>query len=160
MIFPLFGTKYNMYYGMNQQFERKCPSCGDSVYYTTKSNRNRMAKLAVVCRKCDNKLKSIRYSSTGNPFFGKKHSSNFKSQLSQERKGKHFSRETEFKKGQKSLNKTPPYDIWLKKYGQIIADKKLIELKHKQSINSRGNKNSMYGKPPPIGSGNWVVWMV
>lgn len=51
------------------------------------------------------------------------------------------------------------YSVWLEKYGKEIADQKLEELKKKQSINSSGENNPMYGKPPPNGSGNgWKGW--
>jgi hypothetical protein len=51
------------------------------------------------------------------------------------------------------------YDVWVKKYGKEIADKKMVEYKLKQSINSKGKNNPMYGKPTPQGSGNgWSGW--
>jgi len=48
------------------------------------------------------------------------------------------------------------YSVWIEKYGKEIADNKLIEYKKKQSLNNSGEKNSMYGKPAPINSGNGI----
>ena len=52
-----------------------------------------------------------------------------------------------------------PYQWWTEKYGVDVANKKLQELTQKQSIAAQGEKNSMYGKPSPRGSGNgWSGW--
>ena len=51
------------------------------------------------------------------------------------------------------------YDFWVKKFGKEEADKKNINFKKKQSINTSGENNPMYGKPSPRGSGNgWSGW--
>jgi hypothetical protein len=67
---------------------------------------------------------------------------------------------------------TNAYEIWIKKYGKTEADKLYLErtklkktyiptketrLKH--SISVSGDKNPMFGKPAPQGSGNgWSGW--
>lgn len=84
-----------------------------------------------------------------NPFFNKKHSNETKEKLS--------------KFGKLHPNKPmigkSVYSVWLKKYGKEIADQKMNEYKRKQSLNSAGKNNPMYGKPSPIGSGNgWSGW--
>ena len=49
--------------------------------------------------------------------------------------------------------------VWVEKYGQEEATRRLGEVKKKQSHRSSGVKNPMYGKPAPIGSGNgWSGW--
>jgi len=91
-----------------------------------------------------------------NPFFGKKHNKKSLEQMSNIKKGKHPV--SEWKKGNIPHGKSF-YDFWIKNYGKIDADKKLIEFKNKQSFNNSGTKNSMYGKPSPKGSGNgWSGW--
>jgi hypothetical protein len=51
------------------------------------------------------------------------------------------------------------YSTWVEKYGKEIADQKLIEFKTKQSKNSSGKNNPMYGVPSPNGSGvGWKGW--
>ena len=138
---------------------RTCPGCKKLLTYSNKYNCRDAEKNKRNCSKCDGELKSINYLGRNNHFFGKHHKEITKNNLSEERKGKHFSKNTEFKKGQKTLNKIPLYKIWLKKFGKEIADEKLNKLKNKQSLNSSGNKNPMYGKPSPKGSGNgWSGW--
>lgn len=57
------------------------------------------------------------------------------------------------------INKKPIYECWLEKYGKEKADLKWNDLVKKQSINNSGEKNSMYGKSTPVGSGNgWSGW--
>lgn len=51
------------------------------------------------------------------------------------------------------------FQWWVEKYGIEIAKQKLQESSRKQSLAARGEKNSMYGKPAPNGSGNgWSGW--
>lgn len=51
------------------------------------------------------------------------------------------------------------YDIWVEKYGLEIANQKLIEFKNNRSKSSTGEKNPMFGKTSPTGSGNgWSGW--
>ena len=51
------------------------------------------------------------------------------------------------------------YEIWVGKYGEEIANKKLLITKKKHSDNNSGEGNPMYGKPSPNGSGNgWSGW--
>jgi hypothetical protein len=45
------------------------------------------------------------------------------------------------------------YSVWVEKYGKEIADKKMESYRKKQSENTRGKKNPMFGKPSPSGSG-------
>jgi len=51
------------------------------------------------------------------------------------------------------------YEWWVDKYGKEIADEKHLEYRKKKSIATSGEKNHMYGKPTPNGSGNgWKGW--
>jgi hypothetical protein len=97
-----------------------------------------------------------------NPFYGRKHTDATKKILSEKNKGKKISPEHKallINYGNKYRIKTSVYEYWVKKYGVKIADEKMIELKKKQSKNSSGSNNPMYGKPSPTGSGNgWSGW--
>ena len=98
-----------------------------------------------------------------NPFFGKKHTKETKKKIVD---GRDYSvyKTDEFRQkiSELSKGKNNPmygksvYDIWVGKYGKSIADEKMIEYKKKQSLNNSGEKNSMYGKPSPINSGNGI----
>jgi len=135
---------------------RFCPQCGKKLTYTTPGNRNESERRNKICRDCDNENRKTYYKGKNNPFFGKKHKKESIEQISKKQKGKHPT--TEWKKGNIPHGKSF-YDFWVKKYGKIEADKKMIEFKLKQSIQKRGSKNNMYGKPSPKGCGNgWSGW--
>jgi hypothetical protein len=98
-----------------------------------------------------------------NPFFGKKHSDETKKKIVKNRDYSVFKTE-EFRKKISEVtkgDKNPMYgksvfDVWIKKYGIDIANEKMVDLKNKQSFNSIGEKNNMYGKPSPLNSGNGI----
>ena len=48
------------------------------------------------------------------------------------------------------------YDVWVEKYGKEEADRRMAELKQKQSEHSKGKNNPMYGKSTPKGAGNGI----
>ena len=95
-----------------------------------------------------------------NPFYGKKHSEKSKLGI-----GK-YERSAETKQlardnlaRNRRDNTKSNYIIWLEKYGEDVANEKLKLFKEKQSIANRGERNSMYGRPSPQGSGNgWSGW--
>ncbi len=138
--------------------QRKCPECDEILTYSNKYERNRAEKNKVICKSC---------STLGdkNPFFNKKHTEEFKKKISEFRIGKDFYSEVSKDKLRIKMTENNPmfgksvYDVWVEKYGNDEADKKMIELKKKHSNNNSGEKNNMYGKPSPIGSGNgWSGW--
>jgi hypothetical protein len=50
-------------------------------------------------------------------------------------------------------------DVWVQKYGEEEANKMWKERSEKLSKNAKGEKNPMFGKPSPNGSGNgWSGW--
>lgn len=163
-------------------FIRKCPVCGCEISYTNKYNKLNADKKKTKCKSCGIKSvitdevkkkmsernkgpKNPMYGKFGelNPFFGKHH--NEKS-IQKMLKNRDFSvYKTDIFREKISLNnlgeKNPMYgktfyDVWVKKYGESIANEKLIEFKKKQSFNNSGEKNSMYGKPAPKNSGNGI----
>lgn len=144
---------------MELLFQRKCPRCAIEIFYKRKIYRDAANKAKSNCRKCDNELRKEYFKGEMNPFYGKIHTSTTKEKIAQKKKGKRCSIQSEFKKGQPTLNKKSLYEIWLSKYGSEVARKKLDDYKKKQSFLNKGYKNKMYGKPAPKGSGNgWSGW--
>ena len=97
-------------------YTRKCPKCNIEITYSgkgAKSNCEKLKKLNKPCLKCSNLEKRNKYTGENNPFFGKKHTENFKLKLSNERIGKHYSLNTEFKKGRNPYNvkNNPKYSL-------------------------------------------------
>lgn len=137
-----------------------CPKCGKerkmSSYSNALLNKNN------ICLECSNDEKKIKYLGENNPFYGKKHSKKTKDKISSAN-SKWERTEEQKQKLRDNLkifgNTKSPYSIWTEKYGKEEADKRLMILKEKQSKNSSGPNNSMYGKPSPEGSGNgWSGW--
>lgn len=145
-----------------------CQKCNITRYVGIKS------KVTELCRSCSligknvGKVRSAEFkinmsklkSGENNSFYGKHHSKETKLKI-----GK-YNRTDEIKnQARKNLlknkrdNSRSNYSIWIEKYGYEIANEKNIQLKSKQSILNSGSKNNMFGKPPPVGSGNgWSGW--
>lgn len=164
-------------------YQRTCPKCKRELNHTTKKNRNTANKANRLCRNCSRKevcqrpeskkAKEIlarryreEYKGEGNPFYGKTHTKEAKEKIQQNRDYS-SSRTPEYraKMSQITSGQNNPmhgkniYDIWVDKYGQNGANKRLASLSQKRSKNMMGDKNPMYGKPPPKGSGNgWGGW--
>jgi len=163
-------------------FKRKCPKCNCEIKYTNKYNMLNAEKKQSKCKSCgvkevitDDVKKRMSERVKGennpmfgkfgelNPFFGKKHTEESKRMMLEDRNYSTYKTE-EFRKKISSLTigENNPmygksfYDIWVQKYGKVIADEKMLEYKKKQSINNSGEKNNMYGKPSPINSGNGI----
>ena len=133
-----------------EKVQSLCPTCG-AIRFTSKKNKPRPT-----CRKCMYKLRD--QSGEKNPFYGKQHSESAKSKI-----GKYVKTEAHKEQARQSLkvqgNTKAPYEIWLKKYGQNGADKRMAEYKATMSQKTAGKNNPMYGKPSPVGSGNgWSGW--
>lgn len=139
-----------------------CPTCGNERFTSKYGN------ISTTCRKCNNlgrkhseevnKKNSERNKGEGNGFYGKKHSEETRKKL-----GKFIRTPEHLTKSRENFkhngNRKHPYDIWIKKYGIKIANQKELERRKKLSELSKGNKNKMFGKPSPIGSGNgWSGW--
>lgn len=77
---------------------------------------------------------------TKNPFYGKKHSHEFKNKLRSERKNKWG-----MGKNNGMFNKTN-YDIWVEKYGKEIAVLKQKQSIEKNRLSNLGPKNGFYKK--------------
>jgi len=165
--------------------ERNCPSCNKLLSYTNKYTHKHAVNNNTLCKSCGlkNSLTPDRiekmskrvsgennpmYGKSGqlNPFFGKTHNNETKKKIIESRNLDSY-KSKEFKNKMSELNagENNPmygksfYDIWMDRYGKVVADKKMSEFKKKQSKNSIGHNNPMYGKPSPKGSGNgWSGW--
>lgn len=134
---------------------RKCPKCETSIVYQNYQAHYMANKRNSVCAEC----KVLGFTGKNNPFFGKKHSPETVTKMSESKKGKPVS-ETQYAALMKGRNSgKSPYQCWFEKHGKEYADAKMRELKQKQSAANLGEKNSMYGKPSPQGAGNgWSGW--
>lgn len=144
-----------------EKFERICPSCSLPLKYKNSKDCYKSEKEGKICRNCMYKARGEKYSGKGNPFYGKTHSEEIKKKISEENKGKRLSPGTEFKKGNINKNHVTFKESLSRKYGEgsDLYKEKYQRYKDKVSFNTKGDKNPMYGKPSPIGSGNgWSGW--
>lgn len=145
---------------------RNCPICSKEIVHKNINSYRHALKLKKQCVQCGckeaqskpevRKNNSIRQKGkrTGNknPFYGKHHTDKTKQILSDKTKE------------QLTIHGNPMqgksfFDIWLIKYGEQIANEKQKELNQKRSENVKGEKNPMFGKPSPKGSGSgWQGW--
>lgn len=161
---------------------RKCPICGREISYTNEYNLRNAENKKSKCKSCglksimtEDRIKKMSERVKGkknpmygkfsdlNPFYGKKHKKETIEKIMLNRDYEKYKTD-EFRKKISLLKKGKNnpmfgksiYDIWIKKYGKEIADKKMLEYRKKQSLNNSGEKNSMYGKPSPKNSGNGI----
>lgn len=165
-------------------YQRSCPKCQVTIYYSTKYNARNAERDGRICRKCvgipwkgrapEAALKALaeKYATDptfqrgqNNSFYGKHHTEETKRKLS-ESVIQFASKNTEvisarmkkiFNEGRAGICSRlgkTNYEIWVKKYGVEEADIRQAALVRKHSENSRGTKNRMYGKPAPRGAGN------
>lgn len=162
-------------------YNRYCPKCGNEIIYTNKYNRNNAEKENRFCKSCSAKenyvnfwteelkeKRSRKYVGKGNPFYGKKHTTESIEKYKEKRKTWDWKLKTdEYKKLQSELNSGKNnffygkslYDVFVEKYGKNEADKRWENRKKILSEKTSGKNNPMYGKPSPQGSGNgWSGW--
>lgn len=143
---------------------KQCKQCDLIIEYKSPISYKKALKDDKPCRKCSAKERANRpeekirlqqiASQVGekNPFYGKKHTKETKLKISEKiaplSSGKN-----------NGMYGKSYYEIWVEKYGNEVANKKLLITKNKHSENNRGEGNPMYGKPLSQGSGNgWSGW--
>lgn len=139
---------------------RVCPSCGKEIQYNTATAYYKSIERKSSCMDCRNK----NYSGVGNPFYGRKHTPETKEKISAVDKS--YTQTDDFKQKTKEgmgdkFGKVGgnPYPFWVSTYGKEEADKRLALAATKKSVANSGERNPMYGKPSPQGSGNgWKGW--
>jgi hypothetical protein len=157
-------------YYADKFFRRPCPLCGKVLkykrlparwscgLYRNDGNITEILKKNSLCSTCAHIPFKTIFKGKGNPFYGQKHSRKTRQFLSKISRGLRRSLATEFSKTNVG-NRKSFYECWLLRYGKEEADKRLNRFRCKQSFNNRGKKNSMFGKPSPVGSGNgWSGW--
>lgn len=150
------------------KLSRKCPECSKEIIYNCEYSVVAANRKNTLCFSCCRKGER-------NPFFGKKHSQEciekrtkfletsepWKAYVAYKHTDEYrqyvkdnFSGENSSRFGKGSLK-----DIWIKKYGVEEAEIRHKSWTDKMSIAFSGDKNPMYGKPSPVGSGNgWSGW--
>jgi hypothetical protein len=145
---------------------RNCPECNNIVEHKSKISYRESIRKNKICTICSRKknlhlpeiFEKSRLSNLGkhsgekNPFYNKKHNQETIDLIKENSRGK----SSGSKNGMfgKSF-----FDVWVEKYGIDIANQKMKDYKNLQSNNNKNEKNSMYGKPSPMGSGNgWSGW--
>lgn len=153
------GNRLLIKFHMSMELQRICSICQEIISYKTYNAFYMANKRNSSCDKC----RKIKLQGKNNPFYGKRHSDDIKIKISNFNSKVRILSDEFIDKAKSNLskvsNKKPVYDIWVEKYGKDIADKKLQDLKIKRAANTLGDKNPMYGKPSPQGSGNgWSGW--
>ena len=156
-------------------YQRIC-SCTQIILYKHKKSFKLAERKNSKCRSCskknkkfsDNHKKKLSENAKKrvgvlNPFFGRKHNDKAKESIKKKLIGIKHSKESNAKKIKRGKDNgmfgKSNYEIWARKYGEKKADILLSETKKKLSKAFSGEKNPMFGKPPPNGSGNgWSGW--
>lgn len=145
--------------------QRYCPDCNLILTYSNKYECNRAEKKHRPCYSCRTKrlMNNPEYLQKLNEGV-RKYQAHYKNSSIK----KTHSNETIEKLRQNAkilLGKDNPsygksvYNQWVIKYGKEVADQKMNAAKAKWSDSLSGDKNPMYGKPSPQGSGNgWSGW--
>jgi hypothetical protein len=159
---------------------RFCGGCGKKIVYAhveaciTANKKKSLCKSCGIKKSCNtperltdmsNRVKGDKnpmYGKTGEKasFYGKHHTEETKNKFREDRIGKPMHTTESKKKISDWQQDNAPmrgktvYSIWVEKYGVEVADEKMKAYRELQSVNNTGDKNSMYGKPSPNGSGN------
>lgn len=145
-------------------WKRNCPECNKELIYNSQSYYIKAQKTKPLCMSCTKKRDTI---GPKNSFYGKHHSEETKTKISEHHKtNPHIKSPEALKKLSETMTGSNNrmfgksiYDVWLAKYGSEEANRKMESHRKKLSVNSTGENNPMYGKPTPQGSGNgWSGW--
>lgn len=160
--------------------QRACPSCGKILTHANKYNAKYADRDGKLCLSCSlsiahkkywenndeaRAMRSERMTGEKNHWYGKKLSKEHVEKILKTRRENDSyapcrTPEAREKNRLRNLGSNNAmygksvYSVWIEKYGQEIADKKMEECKAKHSQNSKGSNNPMFGKPSPKGSGN------
>jgi len=152
---------------------RNCPKCNVQIKYKSYTGWKSSIKNNSKCSRCsaeeskflENFATKGENTGCNNPFFGQTHTQETKEKISKANTGKKRSIEYKENLRQKMSGSNNPmfgrtlYDLWIERYGEEEASKKLKIMKKKISKAVSGQNNPMFGKPAPQGSGNgWSGW--
>ncbi len=144
---------------------RDCPVCQSEIHYKSKNGFNTAVKNNSKCWSCvfpEERKESYRemFSGSKNYFFGKHHTDESKNKLRLANLGKQIHTEeskrkiSDWQKDNAPMRGRSAYSIWVERYGKEEADRKKEALRQKSIGKFAGEKNPMFGKPSPNGSGN------
>lgn len=138
--------------------KRNCPECNRNIFYKDLKSKDIGEKNKSLCKRCC-------HLGEKNGFYGKKHKKETIKKLSEISSKQVRSEKTKRSQSKKmsgsnnSMYGKSVYEHWVDKHGKIKANEKYRRMILKQSKNSKGKGNPMYGKPSPQGSGNgWSGW--
>jgi endogenous inhibitor of DNA gyrase (YacG/DUF329 family) len=144
---------------MNEKkYKRQCPICNGDVYHSNQKTLNNALKTNNPCRSCSQKISNKK------PKIFKRNCPECGNEISYMKENTMKNAELKKKiciscktKGENNpmygvhrFGKENPmygktvYDVWVQKYGEEIADQKLLETKKKLSIASSGENNPNY----------------
>jgi len=111
------------------KWKRSCPICSREISYSANREKIRAEKSNTKCKSCSKK-------GSNHPLYGKTRSEEAKRKTSESLKGKKRSIEVCKKTSGKrnGMYGKSFYDVWLEKYGKIIADKKMLDFKKKRKL--------------------------
>ena len=143
---------------------RNCPECGNIITHKNRQNWIKAIRKQQPCPKCAAGLRD--QSGEKNPFFGKEHTEETKEKIrNQDRSYTQTDAFRQHRRETSKYGKDNPmygrsvYEIWVEKHGVQRADVLMSLAKKKWSFASSGEKNPMFGKPIPYGSGyGWKGW--
>jgi hypothetical protein len=133
--------------------------------HTTKQHCVRAEKIRQCCRACADLKKKGQGAGIANPFYGHKHTDETRAKF--KKRDLSYRQEDWYRELMSKAtagDKNPMagrsvYEVWVEKYGKEEADKRKAAWLVKQKANSTGERNPMYGKPSPQGSGvGWKGW--
>jgi predicted RNA-binding Zn-ribbon protein involved in translation (DUF1610 family) len=145
---------------------RDCPKCGKTIHYSSIFTKQQGDRNNSNCPEC-------AWHGENNPFFGKTHTEETKKKIG-DRTSPAWQARLEYMRSEEysawaskeySGSGNPRFglgslkDIWIRKHGEEEGIRKWDEWRAKVSAGITGEKNPMYGKPSPQGSGNgWSGW--
>lgn len=163
-----YQKKKREYNIANKTYLRICPKCDGEITYATKYSFEHGIKNNSQCKTCLAQAKlqkiheEIRNGDRLPLFQGKSHTETTKDKIRNHPNQKLVHDHHNYKNRSMPAGADHHFtgssfvQCWINKYGQEHADQLLTEYKNKKSIAMSGEKNHMYGKASPQGSGNGI----
>lgn len=137
------------------KYSRLCPTCGRILYHKGINSAKQQHKKKANCKECSNKVISEKLSGENAPWYGKKipQESIDKANKTRYEKGFPERKTPEFREKMRKRALENPimkgktlYEIWLEKYGEEEANRKMEEYKQSRIGKYVGEKSPCWGK--------------
>lgn len=137
------------------KYSRPCPTCGKILYHKGINSAKQQHKKKSNCKECSNKVISEKLSGENAPWYGKKIPREFVDKAKKtksERVYTYYQNPEYIEKRRKYILENPImkgktlYEIWVEKYGEEEANRKMEEYKQNCSNRLKGENNPNYGK--------------